>query len=384
MKVLVIGGGGREHALAAAIRRSARVSEVVCAPGNGGIAAVAKCVRADQKDIDDLLRVVAAEKPDLTVVGPELPLSLGLVDALEQRGLRVFGPTREAALLETSKAHAKRFMQRHTIPTAAYAVCESQREALATLEMFHLPVVVKADGLAAGKGVLICEQKAEAEKAIAGLFGGQLLGEAQQSIVIEELLTGEELSFLVLSDGKHAVPLVPAQDHKRIGEGDTGPNTGGMGAYSTDAMLDAQMTEWILSHIAQKTVDGMAAEETPFQGRAVLRADDDGEGSDGAGVQRAVRRSGDAGDFAAHGERRGGGAGGVRGRAAERDGDSLETGRFGVRGGGVGRISGELHDGAADCGARTKRRGFRAWRFFMRGRRSMGSNIGRLAEGCWA
>jgi len=266
MKVLVIGGGGREHALAAAIRRSARVSEVVCAPGNGGIAAVAKCVRADQKDIDDLLRVVAAEKADLTVVGPELPLSLGLVDAMQQRGLRVFGPTREAALLETSKAHAKRFMQRHTIPTAAYAVCESQREALETLEMFHLPVVIKADGLAAGKGVLICEEKQEAEKAIAGLFGGQLLGEAEKSIVIEEHLTGEEVSFLVLSDGKHAVPLVPAQDHKRIGEGDTGPNTGGMGAYSTDTMLDAQMTEWILHHIAQKTVDGMAEEETPFAG----------------------------------------------------------------------------------------------------------------------
>jgi phosphoribosylamine--glycine ligase len=266
MKVLVIGGGGREHALAAAIRRSARVSEVVCAPGNGGIAAVAKCVRADQKDIDDLLRVVAAEKADLTVVGPELPLSLGLVDAMQQRGFRVFGPTREAALLETSKAHAKRFMQRHTIPTAAYAVCESQREALETLEMFHLPVVIKADGLAAGKGVLICEEKQEAEKAIAGLFGGQLLGEAEKSIVIEEHLTGEEVSFLVLSDGKHAVPLVPAQDHKRIGEGDTGPNTGGMGAYSTDTMLDAQMTEWILHHIAQKTVDGMAEEETPFAG----------------------------------------------------------------------------------------------------------------------
>jgi len=266
MKVLVIGGGGREHALSAAIGRSARVSEVVCAPGNGGIAAVAKCVRADQKDIDDLLRVVAAEKPDLTVVGPELPLSLGLVDAMQQRGYKVFGPTREAALLETSKAHAKRFMQRHTIPTAAYAVCESQREALETLEMFHLPVVIKADGLAAGKGVLICDQKEQAEKAIAGLFGGQLLGEAEKSIVIEEHLTGEELSFLVLSDGKHAVPLVPAQDHKRIGEGDTGPNTGGMGAYSTDTMLDAQMREWLLSHIAQKTVDGMAEEETHFKG----------------------------------------------------------------------------------------------------------------------
>ncbi len=266
MKVLVVGGGGREHALCAAIRRSPRVSDVVCAPGNGGIASVARCVAANQKDVDDLLRVVSAEKPDLTVVGPELPLALGLVDEMQLRGLAVFGPTREAALLETSKAHAKRFMQRHTIPTANYAVCESRQEAQEALEMFHLPVVIKADGLASGKGVLICENKQAAEQAIAGLFTGELLGTAEKMVVVEEHLTGEELSFLVLSDGKRAVPLVPAQDHKRIGEGDTGPNTGGMGAYSTDAMLDAQMTEWILHHIAQKAIDGMAAEETPFVG----------------------------------------------------------------------------------------------------------------------
>ena len=266
MKVLVVGGGGREHALCAAIRRSPRVSDVVCAPGNGGIASVARCVAANQKDVDDLLRVVSAEKPDLTVVGPELPLALGLVDEMQLRGLAVFGPTREAALLETSKAHAKRFMQRHTIPTANYAVCESRQEAQEALEMFHLPVVIKADGLASGKGVLICENKQAAEQAIAGLFTGELLGMAEKTVVVEEHLTGEELSFLVLSDGKRAVPLVPAQDHKRIGEGDTGPNTGGMGAYSTDAMLDAQMTEWILHHIAQKAIDGMAAEETPFVG----------------------------------------------------------------------------------------------------------------------
>jgi len=266
MKVLVIGGGGREHALCWAIRRSPRVSDVVCAPGNGGIASVARCVAVDQKDLDDLLGVVAAEKPDLTVVGPELPLSLGLVDAMQARGLAVFGPTREAAMLETSKSYAKRFMQRHTIPTAAYAVCESRQEAQDALAMFHLPVVIKADGLAAGKGVLICETKEEAEQAIADLFSGELLGSAVKTVVVEEHLTGEELSFLVLSDGKHAVPLVPAQDHKRIGEGDTGPNTGGMGVYSTDAMLDAPMRAWILEHIAQKTIDGMAAEETPFVG----------------------------------------------------------------------------------------------------------------------
>jgi phosphoribosylamine--glycine ligase len=266
MKVLVIGGGGREHALCAAIRRSPRVSEVVCAPGNGGIASVARCVKVDQKDIDDLLRAVAAEKPDLTVVGPEGPLALGLVDAMQARGLKVFGPTRDAAMLETSKSYAKRFMQRHTIPTAAYAVCESRQEAQDALAMFHLPVVIKADGLAAGKGVVICETKEQADQAVADLFNGQLLGEAAKSVVIEEFLTGEELSFLVLSDGKHAVPLVPAQDHKRLGDGDTGPNTGGMGVYSTETMLDDAMGAWILEHVAQKAVDGMAAEETPFVG----------------------------------------------------------------------------------------------------------------------
>lgn len=266
MKVLVIGGGGREHALCAAIRRSPRVSEVVCAPGNGGIVSIANCVPVSQKDLGDLLRVVNEQQPDLTVVGPELPLALGFADEMKRRGLAVFGPTRDAAMLETSKAYAKRFMQRHTIPTANYAVCASRQEAMEALELFHYPVVIKADGLASGKGVLICADKQEAEQAIAGLFSGQLLGAVETSVVVEEHLTGEELSFLVLSDGRHAAALVPAQDHKRLGEGDTGPNTGGMGVYSTDTMVDAQMREWILHHIAQKAIDGMAAEDTPFVG----------------------------------------------------------------------------------------------------------------------
>ena len=266
MKVLVIGGGGREHALCVAIRRSPRVTELVCAPGNGGIQQVARCVPVSQKDLADMLRVVEAERPDLTVVGPELPLALGLVDELKERGFRVFGPTREAALLETRKGWAKRFMQRHSIPPARYAVCTTRQEAQQSLDLFHLPVVVKADGLAAGKGVLICESKQEAERAIAGLFDGDLLGSAETSVIVEEFLTGEELSFLALCDGKTATPLVPAQDHKRLGEGDTGPNTGGMGVYSTDSMLDPKMREWILHHIAQKTVDSMAAEDTPFVG----------------------------------------------------------------------------------------------------------------------
>ena len=266
MKILVIGSGGREHALCTAIARSSEVSEIVCAPGNGGIAQIARCVTVSQKDLNDLLRVVTEEKPDLTVVGPELPLSLGFVDEIQRRELPVFGPTREAAMLETSKGYAKRFMQRHNIPTANYAVCVSQEEAVGALELFRLPVVVKADGLAAGKGVLICETKDEAQRAIMGLFNGQLLGTVEHSVIIEEYLTGEELSFLVLSDGKHAVPLVPAQDHKRIGEGDTGPNTGGMGVYTTDSIVDPKMREWILHHVAQKAIDGMAAEEIPFVG----------------------------------------------------------------------------------------------------------------------
>jgi len=266
MKVLVIGAGGREHALVWALRKSPRVTDIVCAPGNGGIASVARCVPASPKDLNDLLRVVGEEAPDLTVVGPELPLSLGLVDELIRRDLAVFGPTRAAAMLETSKAFAKRFMQRHKIPTASYAVCATRQEALDSLHFFHQPVVIKADGLASGKGVLVCESKHGAEEAIAGLFSGKLLGTAEASVVIEEFLSGEEVSFLLLSDGKHVAPLVPAQDHKRLGEGDTGPNTGGMGVYSTDLILDTQMREWLVHHVAQPTIDGMAAEDTPFVG----------------------------------------------------------------------------------------------------------------------
>jgi phosphoribosylamine--glycine ligase len=266
MKVLVIGGGGREHALVWSIAQSRRVSQVLCTPGNAGIAQLARCIPSSPKDVDDLLRVTAAESPDLVVVGPELPLSLGLVDELQRRSIPVFGPTRQAALLESSKSFAKRFMQRHQIPTAAYAVASTEREALESIDLFHLPVVIKADGLASGKGVIMCETRREATEAISGLLGGRLLGGVQSSIVIEEFLTGEELSFLTLTDGKHVTPLVPAQDHKRVGEGDTGLNTGGMGAYSADGMVDDQMRDWIVHHIAQRAVSGMAAEDSPFAG----------------------------------------------------------------------------------------------------------------------
>ena len=266
MKVLILGSGGREHALAWAVAHSKRVTEVICAPGNGGIAQVARCVPVNLKDPAAMVRVAEAEQPGLTIVGPELPLSLGIVDALQERGLRVFGPTRAAAMLETSKGFAKQFLQRHNIPTGNFAVCRTAAEVEAAIDFFHPPIVVKADGLAAGKGVIICASRPTALEAAHGLFSGALLGEGAQQVVIEEFLEGDEISFLCLSDGKHVTPLVPAQDHKRVGEGDTGPNTGGMGVYSTDAMLEPGMTDWIMRHIAEPTIRGMAEECTPFVG----------------------------------------------------------------------------------------------------------------------
>jgi phosphoribosylamine--glycine ligase len=266
MKVLILGSGGREHALAWAVKRSKRVTEVVCAPGNGGIAQIARCVPVDLRDVDAMVRLAEAEQPGLTIVGPELPLSLGVVDAFEEKGFRVFGPSRAAAMLESSKSFAKRFLQRHNIPTANYAVCTTAADLEKAIEFFHPPIVVKADGLHAGKGVVICQSRQTAIEAAQDIFSGALLGETERQVILEEFLEGDEISFLCLSDGKHVTPLVPAQDHKRIGEGDTGPNTGGMGVYSTDKMLDPAMTEWILRHIAVPTIYGMASEDAPFRG----------------------------------------------------------------------------------------------------------------------
>jgi phosphoribosylamine---glycine ligase len=266
MKVLVIGGGGREHALVWALRKSAQVTEILCAPGNGGIAQLARCIPVDPGNLHEMVNIVAIEQPALTVVGPELPLSVGLVDELTKRGYRVFGPTQAAAQLETSKAFAKEFMQRHDIPTAAYALCVTLDEVREELPRFTVPVVVKASGLAAGKGVVICNTHLEAEEAAAQMFSGALLGTAETEIVLEEFLTGEELSFFALCDGTHAIEIASAQDHKRIGEGDTGPNTGGMGAYSTDGITTPAMRQWLLRNIAQKTVEGMRSEGEPFKG----------------------------------------------------------------------------------------------------------------------
>jgi len=266
MKVLVIGSGGREHALVWKLRQSPRVTKIYCAPGNGGIAEEAECVPADVKSLDSLIAAANQIQPNLTVVGPELPLMLGVVDEFTRRGWRTFGPTKAASQLETSKGFAKEFLQRHHIPTAHYAICNSAEDVRSALPHFHAPVVVKADGLAAGKGVVIAKTKEEAALVANEMLSGKMLGEAGARIVLEECLSGEELSFLVVSDGERVAPLVAAQDHKRIGDGDTGPNTGGMGAYSTRTIVDSQMRDWLVTHIARPVVAGMKAEGAEYKG----------------------------------------------------------------------------------------------------------------------
>jgi phosphoribosylamine---glycine ligase len=266
MKILVLGSGGREHALVWKLRQSARVSKIYCAPGNGGIADEAECLPVDLKSVDSMVALGQRVQPDLTVVGPELPLMLGVVDEFTRRGWPVFGPTKAAAQLESSKSFAKEFLQRHRIPTAAYAICDSVEEVREALRHFSVPVVVKADGLAAGKGVVIAASKEEAASVASEMLSGKMVGEAGARVVLEEFLKGDELSFLVLSDGERVAPLVAAQDHKRVGDGDTGPNTGGMGAYSTADIIDGTMRDWLVNHIAKPVVEGMKAEGAEYKG----------------------------------------------------------------------------------------------------------------------
>ena len=268
MKVLVIGSGGREHALAWKLAQSPRVGTVLVAPGNAGTATEPKCRNVDvgATDIDGLLALVEREGVSVTVVGPEAPLVAGVVDRFRERGHRIFGPTAAAARLEGSKAFAKDFLARHGIPTAHYAVFSDIEAALAHLRDKGAPIVVKADGLAAGKGVIVATTLEEAESAVRDMLSGNAFGDAGARVVIEEFLEGEEASFICMVDGAHALPMATSQDHKRVGDGDTGPNTGGMGAYSPAPVVTPEVHARILREVVEPTVRGMAADGAPFTG----------------------------------------------------------------------------------------------------------------------
>ena len=268
MKILVIGSGGREHALAWKLAQSPRVDEVLVAPGNAGTATEAGCrnVAVQATDIDALLAVARDEGVAFTVVGPEAPLVAGVVDRFQAEGLRIFGPTAAAAQLEGSKAFAKDFLARHGIPTAHYGVFTDLDAALAHLRSTGAPIVVKADGLAAGKGVIVAMSLDEAEAAVRDMLAGNAFGAAGARVVIEEFLAGEEASFIAMVDGSTALPMATSQDHKRVGDGDTGPNTGGMGAYSPAPVVTPEVHARIMREVIEPTVAGMAADGAPFSG----------------------------------------------------------------------------------------------------------------------
>ncbi|MEM7048677.1 MAG: phosphoribosylamine--glycine ligase [Acidobacteriota bacterium] len=266
MKVLVIGGGGREHALCWKLRQSPQLTELFCAPGNPGIAEIADCVPIAPDDVQKLADFAQDLKIDLTVVGPELPLTLGIADEFERRGLALFGPSREAARLEGSKVFAKNFMQRQGIPTGGFAVAHDAAAARQAQQEFGFPVVLKADGLAAGKGVLIVEDEAAFEDALRELFEERRFGASADRVLVEEFLVGEEVSFIAMADGEHLLPFATSKDYKRIGENDTGPNTGGMGCHSPSEVLDAETAGKVLEQVMRPTVAGMAAEGRRYTG----------------------------------------------------------------------------------------------------------------------
>ena len=268
MKALVVGSGGREHALAWKIAKSPKISKVFCAPGNGGTRLVAENVPISETDIPALADFAAKEEIDLTVVGPEIPLSLGIVDEFEKRGLRIFGPSKKAVELEASKVFAKQFMDRHRIPTGKFRIADSPESARAVLAggEFGFPVVLKADGLAAGKGVLVCRNEEEAEAGVKEIMVEKRFGGAGGRILIEEFLRGREVSFIVIADGAKAIPLVTTMDHKTVFDGGKGPNTGGMGSISPSPFLDRKMYARIMSTIILPTVTRMLEEGRKYKG----------------------------------------------------------------------------------------------------------------------
>lgn len=266
MRVLVVGGGGREHAICWKLRQSEELSELFCAPGNPGIAEVADCVSIAADEVGKLADFASDLKIDLTVVGPEMPLTLGIVDEFERRGLSIFGPRRAAAELEGSKVFAKEFMKRHGIPTAEFEVAHTVAEARSAIKKFGLPIVLKADGLAAGKGVLIARDRSEAAAALDVLFAERRFGSSGDRVIVERCLEGEEVSLIAVCDGQRVLPLATCKDYKRISDGDQGPNTGGMGAHSPSGVLSAREAAEAVEKVLRPVVDGMAEENRMFRG----------------------------------------------------------------------------------------------------------------------
>ncbi len=266
MKVLVIGGGGREHAIVWKLAQSPRVDRIYCSPGNAGIAELAECIDIDPSDHESLKDFVRYEWIDLTIVGPELPLSRGIVDAFEREGRRCMGPSKSAARLESSKVFAKEFMKRHGIPTAEYRAFTSYLHAEEYVRMKGAPIVIKADGLAAGKGVIVAGTTDEAISALRLIMKEKAFGAAGERVVVEECLDGEEASYLVFSDGETVLPMVSSQDHKRVYDDDQGPNTGGMGAYSPAPVISPEVEQKILDRIIKPTVKGLKREGVKYRG----------------------------------------------------------------------------------------------------------------------
>ena len=266
MKILVVGGGGREHAIVWKLAQSRYNPELYCAPGNGGIAKIAKCVPIKATDIDAMVNFVVENDIDLTVVAPDDPLAMGMVNALNKVGKRAFGPVAEAAIIEASKSFSKNLMKKYGIPTASYEVFDSCEDALAYLDSANMPIVVKADGLALGKGVIIAKTRDEAKDAVRSMMQDNAFGKAGSTVVIEEFMTGPEVSILCFTDGKTIVPMVTSQDHKRAYDNDQGLNTGGMGTFSPSKHYDPANDEWLMENILKPTVDAMNSEGRSFKG----------------------------------------------------------------------------------------------------------------------
>jgi len=266
MNILVVGSGAREHAICWKLKQSPMVDKIYCAPGNGGISQVAECINIGVDNLFGLAEFAVSENIDLTVIGPEVPLVMGLADILEEKGIKTFGPCSKGARLEGSKSYSKEFMRKYGIPSAMYRSCTSSKEAKAALDNFTVPLVVKADGLAAGKGVIICQTKEEAEKAIDDIMNDRQFGDAGNTVVIEEFLEGTEASLLCFVDGKTIIPMESARDYKRARDNDMGLNTGGMGCFSPNSIYADELKEYISENILKTTLNGLKSENIDFRG----------------------------------------------------------------------------------------------------------------------